>query len=101
MQAHHAKVYQGPVVQSIVSLTSLLVVKMLTVLVTTISNSKGIFTEKDVSSFCKCNSYSHFVSKNISIYTIFYDQSFNDMLTNDVSFEPLGSEVFSLSYSTQ
>ena len=32
--------YQGPVVQSIVSLMSLLVVKMLTVLVSTISNSQ-------------------------------------------------------------
>ena len=36
---HTAKI-QGPVVQSIVSLTSLLVVKMLTVLVSTISNSQ-------------------------------------------------------------
>ena len=32
---------QGPVVQSIVSLTSSLVVKILTVLVSTISNSQG------------------------------------------------------------
>ena len=32
--------YQGPVVKSIISLTSLLVVKMLTVLVSTISNSQ-------------------------------------------------------------
>ena len=32
-----------------------------------------------------------FFSKNISIYAIFNDQSFNDMLTNDiVSFEQLG-----------
>ena len=36
-------------------------------------------------------SYSYFCSKNISIYAIFNDQSFNDMLTNDtVSFEQLG-----------
>ena len=35
-------------------------------------------------------SYSHFFSKNISIYAIFNDQRFNDMLTNDiVSFEQL------------
>ena len=33
---------QGPVVQSIVSLTSLLVVKMLTVLVSTVSNSSDL-----------------------------------------------------------
>ena len=32
-----------------------------------------------------------FFSKNISVYAIFNDQSFNDMLTNDtVSFEQLG-----------
>ena len=33
-------IYQGPVVQSIVSLTSSLVVKMLTVVVSAISNSQ-------------------------------------------------------------
>ena len=46
-----------------------------------------------MSSFCKCKSYSHFVSINISIYAIFNDQSFNDVLTNDmVSFEQLGPD---------
>ena len=45
--------------------------------------------------FCKCKSYSHFFSKNISVYAPFIDQSFNDMLTNDmVSFEQLGPVVF-------
>ena len=63
---------------------------MLTALVSTIPNSV-IFAEKNVSSFCKCKSYSHFFSKIISIYAIFNDQSFNDTLTNDiVSFEQLG-----------
>ena len=85
-------IFQGPVVQSIISLTSSLVVKMLTVLVSTISNSQ-VFLLKNVSSFCKL----HFFSKNISIYVIkklFNDQSFNDTLTNDiVSFEQLGPEV--------
>ena len=39
-------------------------------------------------------SYSHFFSKNISVYAIFNDQSFNDTLTNDiVSFEQLGSDI--------
>ena len=34
-----------------------------------------------------------FFSKNISIYAIFNDQSFNDKLTNDiVTFEQLGPE---------
>ena len=48
-----------------------------------------------MSSFCKCKSYSHFFSKNISIYAIFNDQSFNDSLTNDiVSFEELGPGHF-------
>ena len=63
-------------------------VKMFTVLVSTISNSQ-IFLLKNASSFCK--SYSHFFSKNISVYAIFNDQSFKDTLTNDtVSFEQLG-----------
>ena len=33
-----------------------------------------------------------FFSKNISIKTVFNDQSFNDMLTNNVSFEQLGPD---------
>ena len=40
-----------------------------------------------------CISYSHFSSKNISVYVIFNDQSFNNTLTNNiVSFEQLGSD---------
>ena len=58
-------------------------VKMLTVLVSTISHPQ-VFLLKNVSSFCKCKSYSHFFSKNISVYAIFNDQSFNDTLTNDI-----------------
>ena len=63
-------------------------VKILTVLVSTISNSQ-VFLLKNVSSFCKCKGYSHvFFSRSIRIYVIFNDQSFNDTLTNDiVSFE--------------
>ena len=69
-------------------------VKMLTVLVMTISNSQ-VFFAKNVSSFCKCKSYSYFFSKNISIYSIFNDQSFNNTLTNDIfSFEQLGPDIF-------
>ena len=54
-------------------------IKMLTILVSTISNSL-------------------FFSKNISIYAISNDQSFSDMLTNDiVSCEQLGlDEVFAM-----
>ena len=42
-----------------------------------------------------------FFSKNISIYAIFNDQSFNDSLTNDmVSFEQLGPDSYQyLNYS--
>ena len=44
-----------------------------------------------MSSFCKCKSYSYFLSKNITVYAIFNDQSFNNTLTNNiVSFEQLG-----------
>ena len=69
---------------------SSLVVKMLSALVSTISNSHVFLLKKNVSSFCKCKSYSHFFSKNISAYPIFNDQSFNEMLTNDIiSFEQL------------
>ena len=73
----------------------LLVVKMLTVLVATISNSQVfLLKKKNVSSFCKCKSYSPFFSKKISVNAIFNDQSFNDMLTNDVvSFEQLGPDI--------
>ena len=75
--------YLGPVVQSIVSLTSSLVVKMLTVLVSTIFDSH-VFFWKNMSSFFKCKSYSHFFNKTISVYAIFNDQSFNDTLTTSL-----------------
>ena len=53
------------------------------------------FCWKNVSSFCKCKSYSHFFSKNIYVYAIFNDQSLNDTLTNDiVSFEQLDPGVY-------
>ena len=58
---------QGPVVQSIVSLTSSLRVISLTVLMDSVYNILIIFAEKNVSSFCK--SYSHFSAKNFSIFT--------------------------------
>ena len=48
---------QDPVVQSIVSLTSSFVVKLLTVLLSKISNSQVFLLKKNVSS---CKSYSHF-----------------------------------------
>ena len=84
---------QGPVFQSNVSLMSYLVVEMLTVPVSIISNSQ-VFLLKNGGSFCKCKFFIakiHFYSKNINIYAIFNDQSFNNMLNNNtVSFEQLG-----------
>ena len=47
----------------------------------TISNSQ-VFLLKNASS--KCKSFSHFFSKNISIYAIFDGQGFNDTLTNGI-----------------
>ena len=44
--AHAQSIIQGPVVQGIVSLTNSLVVKMLTVLVSTISNSQVFLLKK-------------------------------------------------------
>ena len=80
----------GPLVQSIVSLTSSSVVKMLTALVSTVFHSQLLFLKK-CECFRKCKSYSHFYTKNISVYAIFNDQSFNGTLTEDfVSFEQLG-----------
>ena len=74
---------------------SSLVVKILTVLVGTISNSQVFLLKKNVSSFCK--SYLHFFSKNISVYATFNDQNFNNTVTNDiVSFEQLGPELLGL-----
>ena len=62
-------------------------VEMLTVLVSKISTSQ-VFLLKNVCSFCICKSYSHFFCKNIWVYAIFNNQSFNDTLTNDIaSFE--------------
>ena len=46
---------------------------------------------------CLCKSYSHVFSKNIYIYAIFNDQSFNDTLTNNiVSFEQLGPVLLNI-----
>ena len=37
---------------------------------------------------------SSFFSKNIIVLAIFNDQSFKDMLTNDIRFEQLGPDLF-------
>ena len=65
-------------------------VKILTVLVSTISNSQ-VFLLKNV----KCTSQSHFFQQNISIYAVFNGQIFNDTLTNDIiSFKQLDPDLF-------
>ena len=75
-------------------------VKMYYVLVSTISNSQ-VFLLKKCEYFCKCKSYSHFFSKNISVFSIFNDQSFNDTLTNYiVSFEQLGPDIYDIRVSS-
>ena len=87
---------QRPVNQSTVSLTSSLVVKILTVLVSKISNLHVFLQKKkkNVSSGCTCKSYSHFFDKAISVYTIVNDQTFDDTLTNYIiSFWTTGSRV--------
>ena len=64
---------QGPGVQSILSLISSLMVKMLTVLISNLQMQKLL---------------TFFFSKNVSLYAIFNDKSFYNMLTKDiVSFE--------------
>ena len=66
---------------------------MLIVQISTISNSQVFLLKKNVSTYCKCKSYPHFFSKNISVYAIFNDQSFKNTLTkNNVSFEQLGPD---------
>ena len=92
----------GPAVQSIVSLTSSLVVKILTVIVRTISNSQ-VFLLKKCEELLQMQKLLTFFRKNISIhvYAIFNDQSFNNTLTNDIiSFEQLGPGQTDLSTKT-
>ena len=80
----------GPVVQSVVSLTSSLRVISLTVLADSIHNILIFFAEKNVSSFCTA-SYSHFFSKKIQHICVSPDVNFNKSLTNDIiSFEQPG-----------
>ena len=82
---------QGPVVQSVVSLTSSLRVISLTVLADSIYNIMIFFAEK------MCKSYSHFFNKKFQQICVSLDVNFNKSLTNDVvSFEQLGPECYFL-----
>ena len=72
-------IIQGPVVQSVVSLTSLLRVISLTVLANSIHNILIFFAEKT------------FFSKKFQHICVSLDVNFKELLTNDVvSFEQLG-----------
>ena len=77
----------GPVVQSVVSLTSSLRVISLTVLADSIYNILVFFAEK----MWVLQKLLTFFSKKIQNICISLDVNFNELLTNDiVSFEQLG-----------
>ena len=89
--------YLGPVVQSVVSLTSSLRVISLTILADSIYNILIFFAEKMWVAFAlqklllHCKSYSHFFSKKFQHICVSLDVNFNESLTNDVvSFEQPG-----------
>ena len=74
----------GPVVQSVISLTSVLRVISFTVLADSVYNILIFFAEK----MC-----SHFSSQKFQHICVSLDVNFNESLTNDiVSFEQLGSD---------
>ena len=86
----------GPVVQSVVSLTSSLRVVSLTVLADSIYNILTFFAEK-MWVVLHSKSYSHFFSKNLQHIWGSLDANFNKLLTNNVvSFEQLGPDILSL-----
>ena len=82
----------GPVVLSVVSLTSSLRVISLTILADSIHNILIFFAEK------MCKSYSHFFSKKFQHICVSLDLNFNESLTNDiVSFKQMGPVCYSSS----
>ena len=83
---------QGPVVQSVVSLTTSLRVISLTVLADPIHNILIFFAEKMWVAFALT-----FFQQKIQNICISLDVNFNESLTNDVfSFEQLGPDLFQL-----
>ena len=78
---------QGPVVQSVVSLTSSLRIISLTVLADSTYNILIFIAEKNVSAY-------NFSAKKFQHICVSLDVNFNESLTNDVvSFEQLGPDV--------
>ena len=70
-QSKSLDIFLGPVVQSIVSLTSSLRVISLTVLADSIYNFLIFFAEKNVSSFCTAKATHIFSAKNFSIFAYY------------------------------
>ena len=86
--------FLGPLVQSVLSLTSSLRVISLTVLADSIYNILIFFAEKNVSSFCTAKATHIFFSKKFQHICVSLDVNFNESLTNDiVSFEQLGPVI--------
>ena len=90
----------GPVVQSVISLTSLLRVILLTVLADSIYNILIFFAEKMWVAFALQKLLTFFSKKFLHI-CVSLDVNFNELLTNDIfSFEQLGPS-HSISYKTE
>ena len=73
---------QGPVVQNIVSLMSLLMTNSLTVVAKLFSNTL-IFLLQNVRSFCNAKATHIFSAKYINVFAIFQDKIFNVTLANN------------------
>ena len=85
--------FLGPVVQSVISLTSSLRVISLTVLADSICNILIFFAKKNVSSFRSAKATHICFSKKFQHICVSVDVNFNKSLTNDVvSFEQLGPD---------
>ena len=74
---------QGPVVHSIVSLTSLLMTNLLAVVAKVFSSKLYFFCCKNVSSFCIAKATHIFSAKNINVFAIFQDRNFDITLANN------------------
>ena len=88
-------IIQGPVVQSVVSLTSSLRIISLTVLTDSIYNILIFFAEKMWVAFALQKLLTFFQQKKLRHICVSLDLNFNESLTNDVvSFEQLGPGLF-------
>ena len=83
--------HQGPVVQSIVSLPILLIHKFVKQISAKVTKIHCYFLLKKCENPLHCKGFSHFSTKNNSVFVILMFEIFNETLTNDVvSFEQLG-----------